>query len=141
MRIRRVVFLSVLLSAKILAQEPMHGPMIMTQAGGWHLMFHGVLFLEDVQQSGPRGGDKFFAPNWFMGTAQHPAGPGEFTFRSMLSLDPATITKRRYPLLFQTGETAFGKAIVDGQHPHDLFMELGLQYSQPVGSTILSLYF
>ena len=27
----------------------------------------------------------------------------------MLSLEPATITDRRYPLLFQTGETAFGK--------------------------------
>ena len=49
-------------------------------------------------------------------------------FRTMISLEPATVTKRRYPLLFQTGESAFGRHIVDGQHPHDLFMELQARY-------------
>jgi hypothetical protein len=53
--------------------------------------------------------------------------------RSMLSLEPATITNRRYPLLFQTGETAFGTPLVDGQHPHDFVMELSLQYAHPIG--------
>ncbi len=51
----------------------------------------------------------------------------------MLSLDPATITGRRYPELFQTGETAYGKPIVDGQHPHNFFMELALEYTHPLG--------
>ena len=37
----------------------------------------------------------------------------------MLSLDPLTVTKRRYPELFQSGETAYGLPVVDGQHPHD----------------------
>ena len=46
----------------------------------------------------------------------------------MLSLDPATVTKRRYPELFQSGETAYGLPIVDGQHPHDLLMELSGRY-------------
>lgn len=63
----------------------------------------------------------------------------------MLSLDPATITGRRYPLhplLFQTGETAFGKAIVDGQHPHNFFMSLGFQYARTLGeNATLELYF
>jgi hypothetical protein len=60
----------------------------------------------------------------------------------MISLDPATITDRRYPLLFQTGETAFGKSIVDGQHPHDLFMELSARYTRPLtDSTSMVLYF
>lgn len=40
------------------------------------------------------------------------------------ALEPLTVTKRRYPQLFQTGETAYGLPIVDGQHPHDLFMEV-----------------
>jgi hypothetical protein len=52
--------------------------------------------------------------------------------RGMMSLEPATVTDRQYPLLFQTGETAFGKPIVDGQHPHDLFMELSVQYAHPM---------
>ncbi|MFX9626914.1 hypothetical protein ABTU79_19970, partial [Acinetobacter baumannii] len=29
-----------------------------------------------------------------------------------------------YPLLFGSGESAYGKPLVDRQHPHDLFMEL-----------------
>src|SRR4051812_5901890 len=29
-------------------------PMLMKQAGGWMLMLHGVAFLADIQQSGPR---------------------------------------------------------------------------------------
>ena len=49
-------------------------------------------------------------------------------FRVMLSLEPATVTKREYPELFQTGETAHGLPVVDGQHPHDFFMELAGRY-------------
>ena len=59
----------------------------------------------------------------------------------MLSLDPATITNRRYPELFQVGETAYGNPIVDGQHPHDFFMELALLYDLKLGeNTLLSFY-
>ena len=46
----------------------------------------------------------------------------------MFSLEPATITDRQYPLLFQQGETAFGKPIIDGQHPHNFFMEVAALY-------------
>jgi hypothetical protein len=53
--------------------------------------------------------------------------------RSMLSLEPATVTSRRYPLLFQTGETAYGIPLVDAQHPHDFVMELSAQYAHPLG--------
>ncbi len=106
------------------------------------LMFHANAFVVDEQQSSPRGGDKFFSTNWFMGMAQRPLGPGVFTARAMLSLEPATVTDRRYPLLFQQGETAFGKPIVDGQHPHDLFMEIAALYDLKLGSrALLSFYF
>ena len=116
--------------------------MIHKRAGDWTLMFHGIGFLADIQQTGPRGRDKLVAPNWFMGTAEHTLSGGTVEFRSMISLDPATITKRRYPLLFQTGETAYGKPVVDGQHPHDFLMELSAQYSHPIAeSTSLLLYF
>src|SRR4026209_2224941 len=50
------------------------------------------------------------------------------TFRTMLSLDPLTVTKRRYPELFQSGETAYGLPVVDGQHPYDLLMEISGRY-------------
>src|SRR6516164_9504906 len=117
-------------------------PMLMTMTGKWMLMFHANIFVLDQQQSGARGGDKFFSTNWFMGTAQHKLGPGTFTGRLMLSLEPATISQRRYPLLFQQGETAFGKPIEDGQHPHDFIMELAALYDLKMGeNNLLSLYF
>jgi hypothetical protein len=73
--------------------------------------------------------------------AQRSFGHGQLTLRAMFSLEPATISGRYYPELFQQGETAFGKPIIDGQHPHNLFMELGALYDQKAGShTILSLY-
>jgi hypothetical protein len=117
-------------------------PMLMATKGAWTLMFHADVFLIDEQQSSPRGGDKFFSTNWFMGMAQRPLGPGAFTARAMLSLEPATISGRQYPLLFQQGETAFGKPIADGQHPHDFFMEIAVLYDLKLGNKgLLSFYF
>lgn len=124
--------------------EPISTPqnMLMTTRGEWIFMLHGVAFLNNTQQTGPRGADKFFSTNWIMPMAQRELGHGTLTLRTMLSLEPATISQRRYPLLFQQGETAFGRAIVDGQHPHDLFMELAAMYDAKLnGSTLLSLYF
>ena len=108
-------------------------PMVMSRLGTWNLMWMGQAFLAATQQSGPRGGDKIYGPNWGMLGAVHELGNGSLMFRTMLSLEPATITDRVYPLLFQTGEAAFGQPIVDGQHPHDLFMELAGQYAHPLG--------
>src|SRR6185437_12331132 len=116
-------------------------PMIMKMENGWMLMFHGEAFLNETQQSGLRGGDKFFSTNWFMPMAQHKFSNGTLTLRTMISLEPATVTQRRYPELFQQGETAFGRPIVDGQHPHDFFMELAALYDYKVGkNTLLSFY-
>lgn len=116
-------------------------PMFMNMRGNWMLMFHGNAFLADIQQSGPRGGDKLFSTNWWMPMAQLTRGRNELTLRTMLSLEPATVTDRQYPLLFQQGETAYGKPIVDGQHPHDFFMEAALLDDVAVGKRgLLSLY-
>jgi hypothetical protein len=103
-------------------------PMYHTSLGNWTLMFHANVFLVDVQQTGPRGADKFFSANWFMPMISRDFGRQTVTFRTMLSLEPSTITQRRYPELFQSGETAYGLPIVDGQHPHDLFMEITGRY-------------
>jgi len=91
-------------------------------------MLHANAFLVDVQQSGIRGRDKLFSTNWLMPMVNRQFGRHGLTFRAMISLEPATITKREYPLLFQTGETAHGLSILDGQHPHVLFMELAARY-------------
>jgi hypothetical protein len=117
-------------------------PMLMTVKGQWSLMFHANVFVVDEQQSSSRGRDKFFSTNWFMGMAQHKLGPGTFTGRVMLSLEPATVSGRQYPLLFQQGETAFGRPIEDGQHPHDFIMEMAALYDIEMGEkSLVSFYF
>ena len=116
-------------------------PMFMPSMGGWSLMLMGQGFILDTQQSGPRGGDKFYSTNWFMGAATRRIGRGSLMVQLMMSLEPATITGRRYPELFQTGETVFGKPIVDGQHPHNFIMGLGVTYARPLSAGLfLELY-
>jgi hypothetical protein len=126
------------------SQNPLSSPtpMRMIHIGGWNMMFMANAFLVDTQQSGPRGGDKLYSTNWFMASASRRTGAkGTFAADLMLSLEPATITDRRYPLLFQTGETAWGQPIVDGQHPHNFIMGLGFHYTwQLADDTFLHLY-
>jgi len=115
--------------------------MIMRQQGSWMLMLHGEGFISDLQQSGPRGADKFFSTNWIMPMAQRTFSHGTLILRTMLSLEPATVSERRFPELLQQGETAFGKPIVDGQHPHNLFMEIAALYDYKLGKhSLLSIY-
>ena len=118
---------------------PMEG--LHWQSGGWTGMVHGYADLVYDHQGGPRGGAKTFSESMFMVMAQHAAGPGTLTLRTMLSLDPA-MGKDGYPLLLQTGETADGVTpLVDRQHPHDLFMELAGVYSLPVGDTSSAFFY
>ncbi len=118
-------------------------PMKMMHSGSWNMMFMGLGFLADVQQSGPRGAGKLYSTNWLMASAEHRVGSkGAFQAELMLSPEAATVTAQRYPLLFQTGETAYGRPIVDGQHPHNFIMALGFHYAHEVaGDTMLDLYF
>ena len=112
-------------------------PMLMTSAGEWYLMWMAQAFVVDTQQTGPLGADKFYSTNWGMLSAVHRLGGGDLMLRTMLSLEPATVSDEFYPLLFQTGETAYGKPIVNGQHPHDFLMELSVQYAHKLGEFAL----
>jgi hypothetical protein len=135
--------------------EPASTPvsMLMSNYRGWMLMLHGSAFIADTQQHAStnstitkqRGSDKLFSTNWLMPMAMRQLGQngryGQLTLRAMFSLEPATVSARQYPELFQQGETAFGKPIIDGQHPHDFFMELAALYDIRLDEhTLLSLY-
>ena len=110
-------------------------------AGPWELMLHGFLFGQYIKQNGPRGDDQFGSLNWAMFMASRELAGGRFQARTMLSLDPATVTNRGYPLLLQSGETVNDEPIVDRQHPHDFWMELGVLYERSITNTLgLSLY-
>lgn len=125
------------------SQAPAAAPMEMLSRliGGWTAMASGEFFGVYSSATGERGREKIFSTNWAMLMASHRAGPGTLTLRAMLSAESATITGRRYPLLFAGGETANGIPIVNGQHPHDLFMELAASYKIRVGEqTSIQLY-
>jgi hypothetical protein len=120
-------------------------PMLMTDRGPWRLMLHANAFAANTQQqaNSERGRDAFFSTNWIMPMAQRQLGThgGQLTLRAMFSFEPATIGKRNYPELFQQGETAYGTPIVDGQHPHDFFMEVAALYDLKLSpNTLVSLY-
>jgi hypothetical protein len=125
------------------SQVPRAAPhqMISWRLRDWSIMFHGVAYAVYSNQTGPRGRDKTFAANWIMPMASRRLGPGTLTLRSMLTFEPLTITGRRYPLLFQTGETARGIPIINGQHPHDFLMEVAASYQIPLGErTAINFY-
>ena len=106
------------------------------QWGEWTTMLHGAALALFDHQGGPRGAQQTFSESMLMGAAQRRVGQGELSARAMLSLDPL-MGKSGYPLLLQTGETADGHTpLVDRQHPHDLFMELALTGSVPLGAQV-----
>ena len=113
--------------------SPMYGAMYHSK--NWMYMLHGNLFLrynnQDFSNKGSRGGEQMDAPNWLMFMGQRQVSKsGLFHFSAMVSLDALTVGNSGYPLLFQSGEAYKGKPIVDRQHPHDLFSELAISYSQ-----------
>ena len=116
-------------------ETPMYAYMI--HGKKWMTMIHGSFFLrynkQDLFNSGSRGGKKFDAPNWLMAMTQRQIGKnGLFSVNTMFSFDPFLVGPGGYPLLYQTGESYKGKKLVDVQHPHDLFDELSVNYTQRI---------
>jgi hypothetical protein len=99
----------------------------------WQFMTMGIARLQYNHQGGPSGREAFESVNWSMVMLQRDVGRGRLTLMMMNSMEPATFQKAGSPQLFQTGETFEGRAIVDRQHPHDLFMNLSATYRAPFG--------
>jgi hypothetical protein len=96
-------------------------------------MTHYNVFLSYDRQEGPRGDYQYNSTNWLMLMADRPVHRDRLQLRTMLSLEPLTVTPGGYPMLLQSGEQYHGRPLVDRQHPHDLFMELSARYTHPLG--------
>jgi hypothetical protein len=104
------------------------------------IMAHGFISAQYTNHGGPRGDEKFYSTSMLMLMAEHDTDWGRLQFKSMMSLEPA-MDANGYPNLFATGETADGEALVDRQHPHDLFMELAARVDIDIADgTSLFLY-
>jgi hypothetical protein len=71
--------------------------------------------------------------NWLMASGRRRSGPHGLTVSSMLSLEAFTLRDIGSPQVFQTGETFRTAPLIDYQHPHDLVMNLGADYTRAVG--------
>jgi len=119
--------------------SPMYGLMGALDEGGF--MLHENVFAGYDAFASDRGSRRFISVNPVMGVAWYPLGPGELMARLMLSAEPLTVGKGGYPLILQTGETAGGEHLHDRQHPHDVFMEVALDYTLALpGSVGVELY-
>jgi hypothetical protein len=114
-------------------------PMWMKTIGAWDLMAHGVVFVDYNQQGGPRGEGKAESVNWLMLMERREVGGGGILFREMFSAESLTSPHPGFPELFQTGETYHGQALVDHQHPHNVFAELSLDYTHPIAIPVSAL--
>ncbi|MBB3693125.1 hypothetical protein [Sphingomonas sp. BK580] len=112
-------------------EGPMRGAML--HVGDWMLMAHGYAWTMVTDQGGPRGGDGAYVQSMAMIMADNDLTDRvHLQLRGMGSLEPA-MGARGYPNLLATGETANGRALVDRQHPHDLFMELAARLDYRLG--------
>jgi hypothetical protein len=102
-------------------------------AGSWSFMAHGFLDVVWSDQGGPRGDTDVYFTTMAMLRGSRRVGATHLGLRAMVSAEPA-LGPKGYALLLQTGETADGRtSLVDRQHPHDVFMELGASLSVPLG--------
>lgn len=107
-----------------------------TTPKGWDFMVHGAVWAQYDKQGGPRGDEQVGLLNWGMFIASRAVGGGRFQARTMLSVEPWTVSSRGYPLLLQTGESYRGAPLIDRQHPHDFWMELAAQYERPLTRSV-----
>jgi hypothetical protein len=111
------------------ASAQQHDHAHMTAGQGWQVMQDGVIFTMFNDQSGPRGGEEFVAPNWWMLMGSRQFTSGTLTLTGMYSLDPALVGADGYRELFQAGEVFRGQPLIDRQHPHDFFMQMSVSWS------------
>ena len=104
--------------------------------GDWTAMLHGVAFPQYDYQGSDRGDKQLGILDWEMAMLMRQVGTGMLHLHGMVSLEPATIGAKGYPLLLQTGESYKGQPLHDRQHPHDFVMELATMFQQPIGKDL-----
>ena len=84
--------------------------------------------------------DELESQNWLMTTFGKMFGNrSRLELIGMFSFEPFTLRDIGSPQVFQTGETYNGAPLIDYQHPHDLFMNLGAEYARPIGETTITI--
>lgn len=120
-------------------ETPMYG--IARTWRGWDMMLHGSAFAQflyepgDKHRTGGSSSSQVSSVNWGMAMARRRLGAGRLGLRAMVSIEPWTVRDCGFVNLLATGEMCQGDTIHDRQHPHDLFMELAVDYDRPLRGT------
>ena len=98
-----------------------------TAFGGYNYQFREFTDFDEVESQ-----------NWLMTSLGRSLGAqSHLEFIGMFSLEFATLRDLGSPQVFQTGETFGGRPLIDYQHPHDLFMNIGAELTHSVGAMML----
>jgi hypothetical protein len=125
--------LFLLCGTRLSAQSEHHHAPAAGNEEGWNWSWDATVFFGwNYQLRKFRDFEKVESQNWLMAAGDHPLGSGRLSLHTMLSLEPFTIQPLGSPQVFQTGETYAKAPLVDYQHPHDLFMDLGATFTRPV---------
>jgi hypothetical protein len=112
------------------AQAP-HAHVAPADSPAWTWSWDAKAFLGwNYQRRKFRDFQKVESQNWLMGMGERSLWSGRLSLHTMLSFEPFTIQPLGSPEVFQTGETYQGAPLIDYQHPHDLFMDLGGTWSR-----------
>jgi hypothetical protein len=131
---RFLAFLAVWLFAApgLFAQtEHEHPPAVETPTWTWSWDAN-VFFGWNYQRRKFRDFHKVESQNWLMGGGERPLLGGRLRLHTMVSFEPFTVQALGSPQVFQTGETYQQAPLIDYQHPHDLFMNLGATWTRPL---------
>ena len=141
MRWRTAIGLTILLvfARDARAQDAAHQHDPSSHAWQWGI--EGVVFAGyNYQNRKFTDFDEVESQNWLMTTLAKSFGSAShLRIDAMFSLEPFTLRDIGSPQVFQTGETFNDAPLIDYQHPHDLIMNLGAEYSRAVGATTISL--
>ena len=101
-------------------------PVAAQMSAPWHWQLDGNVFAGvNYQYRKFTDFNTVESQNWVMLGGEGAAAGGTLKLTSMLSLEPFTLKAIGSPQVFQTGETYQGAPLIDYQHPHDLFTNLG----------------
>jgi hypothetical protein len=81
--------------------------------------------------------DEWESQNYVMLMGGRAFGPSQLHLVGMFSGELVTLRDIGSPQVFQTGETYQKAPLIDYQHPHDLFMTIGAEYSRSMGAVEL----
>lgn len=141
---KRILVLALILNAApVFAQDPppLAGGHQHVTSDGWHWGAEGQLFAGyNYQRREFTDFDAWESQNWLMTALSRTfSGGANFSMMGMFSAEPFTLRDIGSPQVFQTGETFNGAPLIDYQHPHDLIMNLGAEFSRPFNATTVTI--